>query len=511
MIAATHFDPVVGVDIHIIQPPGPVPPVPVPHPFIGMVIDPMEYAPIIGGTVKVNGMMRGVAGTGGKCLPPHIPIGGVFVKPPSNECEIFMGSQTVAFDGDPASRLGLPALSCHCIGMPSPPRKKPHTKPKSLELPTSFVLAVPKGPPVLIGGPPTISLMAMAMKFGMAVLGRALKKLRQMQKASKKWAGLSDKMRKAANKMLDKVPGGQKMKNAVSNGICKLTGHPVDVATGKVTTESVDIELPGPLPFRFARVWYSNSDYVGPLGHGWHHSYDLGLYEFPEGVVVRLPDGRFATFEPPTSGEAEFNRTEKLFLRRTAEAYEVETLDGLIYSFSWRGKEGEERPLREVRDPNGNRIELVREKDKLTAFIDSGGRRLPVVTDKSGRITEIRGPDPENPGETFPLVTFAYSKEDDLVEVLDALGHPFRYAYGNHLLLKETDRAGLSFYFMYDSDGPDAKCLRTWGDGDLYLRDLTYDAANRRTDRDQLARPQDRVRVERRRDSSPPRPTHWAA
>jgi RHS repeat-associated protein len=415
-----------------------------------------------------------------------------------------MGSSTVAFDGDPASLLGLPVLSCHCVGMPSPPRKKPHTKPKSLELPTTVVMAVPKGPPVLIGGPPTISLMAMAMKFGMAVLGRALKKLRKMQKASKKWKGLSDKMRKASNKILDKVPGGQKMKNAVSNGICKLTGHPVDVATGKVTTESTDIELPGPLPFKFSRVWYSNSDYVGPLGHGWHHSYDLGLYEFPEGLVVRLPDGRFATFEPPTFGDAEFNRTERLFLRRTADAYEVETLDGLIYSFSavgravpdnsakravgqsptYRnpdGEEGVERPLREVRDPNGNRIELVRENGKLTAFIDSGGRRLPVVTDKSGRIIAIHGPDPENPGQTFALVAFAYSKEGDLVEVGDALGHPFRYAYGNHLLLKETDRAGLSFYFMYDADGTDAKCLRTWGDGDLFLRDLTYDTVNRRT------------------------------
>ena len=73
MIAATHFDPVVGIDIHIVQPPGPVPPIPVPHPFVGMVIDPMEYAPYIGGTVMVNGMMRGTAGTGGKGIPAARP------------------------------------------------------------------------------------------------------------------------------------------------------------------------------------------------------------------------------------------------------------------------------------------------------------------------------------------------------------------------------------------------------------------------------------------------------
>ena len=47
------------------------------------------------------------AGTGGKNMPAHVPIGGVFVKPPSNECEIFMGSQTVTFDGDPASLIAV--------------------------------------------------------------------------------------------------------------------------------------------------------------------------------------------------------------------------------------------------------------------------------------------------------------------------------------------------------------------------------------------------------------------
>ena len=47
MPAAKHLDPILGLDIHIIQPPGPVPPLPIPHPHIGIVMDPMDYAPII--------------------------------------------------------------------------------------------------------------------------------------------------------------------------------------------------------------------------------------------------------------------------------------------------------------------------------------------------------------------------------------------------------------------------------------------------------------------------------
>ena len=41
--------------------PGPVPPVPIPHPYVGMLIDPFDYVPIVGSTVLINGMHRGQA------------------------------------------------------------------------------------------------------------------------------------------------------------------------------------------------------------------------------------------------------------------------------------------------------------------------------------------------------------------------------------------------------------------------------------------------------------------
>ena len=126
MPAAKHFDPVLGIDIHIVQPPGPVPPIPVPHPFIGFLFDPFDYVPILGATIMVNGVPRAIAGTNGRTVPGvHFPIGGTFVKPPANECEMFMGSSTVDFDGDAASYMALPALSCQDIGIAPPFRSNP--------------------------------------------------------------------------------------------------------------------------------------------------------------------------------------------------------------------------------------------------------------------------------------------------------------------------------------------------------------------------------------------------
>jgi uncharacterized Zn-binding protein involved in type VI secretion len=100
-----HFDPVMGIDIHVVVLPPSVP-TPMPHPHIAMIIDPMDYVPVMGAKVFIGGLPRGAAGTAGKSIP-HIPMGGPFVKPPTNEDEIFMGSTTVRAEGEPLSYIAL--------------------------------------------------------------------------------------------------------------------------------------------------------------------------------------------------------------------------------------------------------------------------------------------------------------------------------------------------------------------------------------------------------------------
>lgn len=466
MIAAKQFDPVVGIDIHIIQPPGPVPPVPVPHPFIGILLDPFDFAPIIGGTVMVNGIPRATAGTGGKCIPPHIPIGGVFVKPPGNECEVFMGSSTVLADGEPLSFLGMPALSCHDIGMPPPPRLKKKKVPKSLFLPTSVVLSVPAGAPVLVGGPPTVSMLALGMKAAMAGLGKAFKKLRKLQKASRRMKALSDKVHKAAKKAMDKLGVPPSVQNRVHRSICSVTGHPVDVATGKVFTERRDFELPGPIPLEWTRIWYSSSVYSGPLGAGWHHLYDMALLEDPAtgALAVRMSDGRAAAFPILRLGERSFNRQERYELFRDERGYGLLGLDHLTHRFSPLTETPVYHVLSSIEDRRGNRIEFHYDgRDRLSTIIDSAGRTLSLDYDEYDRIIAVDVP--------ARLASYRYGPGGELLEAIDALGHPVRYEYRNRLLARETNSVGLSFYFEYDSA---SRCTRTWGDGGIFDHRIEY-------------------------------------
>lgn len=486
-LAAKHFDLVLGVDIHIVQPPGTVPPMPIPHPFAGILFDPFDCLPIFGATVLINGLPRAQAGSAGLPIPSHIPIGGVFPKPPGNECELFMGSATVTAEGEPLGYMGLPVLSCSDIGMPpparppqspadlepdKPPKQKPNKQgPVSMVLPTSLVLSIPSSRPVDVGGPPTISLSAIGARAVMAAGAGALRKL----KNSKRGLEFSQRMHRRADRVLDRLGVAESTRHRVHKAVCSLTGHPVDVATGKVLTESVDIDLPGPLPLMFERTWYSTSIYRGPLGHGWHHGFDLALSIEDDLTVVRLADGRLLAAPGLAVGESWFDRRERLTLSRDARGWVLRDQQGLRHCFEAR-PEHERRGVVElsaVEDHSGNRIELHRDDHgRLLAFVDSGGRRLPVTCDEHGRIVEIRGPHPDpHRSDQHVLVRYVYDRAGDLVEVHDALGGVMRYAYADHLLSRETNRVGLSFHFEYDRE---ARCFATWGDGGIYARTLEY-------------------------------------
>ncbi|OJT23211.1 hypothetical protein BO221_20300 [Archangium sp. Cb G35] len=483
MLAVKHLDPVLGIDIHlIITPPGAV--VPIPHPHIGIIFDPFDYIPFIGATVKVNGLPRAQAGTGGIALPPHFPIGGVFAKPPGNEHETFMGSSTVVVDDEPFTYMTLPVLSCQDIGMPSPPRKRGPGA-KTLLLPTSIALSIPAGPPVFVGGPPTISMTGMASRLALGALMKGLKKVRKLQKGSRKMKDLSDRIHDAAAGVMDKVGLGKRARDRVHKTICTFTGHPVDVVTGRTVTETVDWELPGPIPLKFERNYSSSLSWRDSVvGHGWSHSLDLAVWEEEGRVVYRAEDGREIEFDTShlpmhrlSAGQQLYEPVNRLTLRRVREmGWEVESPDGLVHSMRAVSllHQGVCKVTR-THDRAG--FELIYEYDErglLEWVVDSAKRRLRLEHDTKGYLSRMWLPHPTQPG-LLPYNRYVYSEAGDLVEVHDALGHVTRYEYEEHLLTREQDRTGLSFYFEYMGHGPQARCSHTWGDGGIHDHRLLYD------------------------------------
>jgi len=105
--AAKQDDVIVAIDTHIVQPPGPVPPVPGPYPFNGIIDGALSA------NVTIEGMPAATLGSTATNTPPHIPIGGTFIKPPSNQGTIITGSATVTIGGRPAARAGDTAITCN--------------------------------------------------------------------------------------------------------------------------------------------------------------------------------------------------------------------------------------------------------------------------------------------------------------------------------------------------------------------------------------------------------------
>ncbi|HFK2920258.1 TPA: RHS repeat-associated core domain-containing protein [Stenotrophomonas maltophilia] len=476
-IAAKHFDPQLGIDIHMYA----VPPCPLPTPHIGLVLDPFDYIPFIGSTIKVNGVHRGTAGTGG--LDIHIPLGvwgpplAAPMGPQFDGEEIFMGSRTVSADGEPFSRLAMPVLDCNLAGMINPFRVKKPKKPlRAMSLPTGLNVAIPTS--VTVGGPPTVSWTALAFRAAFAGLG---------------------KLRKSAffRKKMDAFANWRRGKwGHLPSGFLKckvLRAEPVDIRDGSVVVSHQDFDIPGRLSFAWQRSYGSRrAGEPGQCGAGWQTPADIRLELLDDGSVWLSGPDQVAFFPelPPADGEAgailDFVDGARLLRRRGQ--WQVRFKSGLRYVFGGELPVGvsalpnpQSWPIERIEDAHGNHWRFERRDGHLVRIVESGigdlqGRFIEVEA-RHGRIDRMALHDPAT-GLVHPLVSYRYSGEGDLLAAVDALGAPRTFAYEQHRMVRHTDRVGLSFHYAFDAQG---RVVHSWGDGGLYDYHFEYDALLRET------------------------------
>ncbi|NSL88091.1 hypothetical protein ECE50_014685 [Chitinophaga sp. Mgbs1] len=463
LVSNKHFIPVIGLDIHFVILFGF--PVPLPHPYIGLVIDPMDYVPFMGATTKVNHVPRGKSDTSGKLVFLfHIPMGGPFLMAPmiGHESVNFYGSKKVMVEGNLMSPSGHMLMTCNDIGMPLSlsPGKKFIPIP-SLYLPTSYSIPLSFGKPVMVGGPfvPDWSgvLLNLIMSFGFGAAMKGLGKLGK--KALTKF-----------NKSLKNKIGSNKL----SKALCKKGFEPVDLIQGIVIYDGVDFELPGPVPLKWERSWNSDSPFEGLLGHGNHLCYDMRIAELPaeDATAVLLGDGRTAVFELlPYPGNSNYHRHEQLLLTRTdTETYTL---------FDYEERRNYHFNKLHPADTQYRLISITSETDDIISFhynggghllrvTDSVGRHLLISSDEKGCISEVIA---RHHGEERLLVSYAYNENGDLTEITDALQQTTYIHYRNHLMTKKTDRNGISFHWEYDAQ---QRCIHTYGDGGIMEGFLEY-------------------------------------
>jgi hypothetical protein len=339
----------------------------------------------------------------------HIPMGGPFAAPPiiGHDSKNFFGSNRVVAEGSYFSGAGYMVMSCNDVGMPLSvtPGKKFKPVP-TLYLPTSASIPIPAGPPVIVGGPyvPDLMgmLMALAMSFGFGALmkagGAAIKK------------GLT-KLNGLLKKKLGKT-------NSLSRMLCKMGFEPINLITGTVVYDGVDFELPGPIPIKWERSWYSDSSHEGLLGHGTHLSYDLSLHIFEEdnAIGVMLPDGRAVGF-PLLLAENEqfYHRSEKLTLTcKASRAYELfDHNTQLTYSFE-RLHKNVFKPKTLSNQAGLNIQFFYNRQHALCKMIDTAEREILLELDDANRITKVQA---QHKGLRRNLVEYEYNEAGDLIAI----------------------------------------------------------------------------------------------
>jgi uncharacterized Zn-binding protein involved in type VI secretion len=108
--AAKQGDKIMATDIHILMIPaaaGAPVPTPTPMPFNGMLTTGLST------DVFIEGKPAATVNSGAINQPIHIPAGGPFQKPPSNQGKILVGSTGVFINGKPAARQGDMCMTCN--------------------------------------------------------------------------------------------------------------------------------------------------------------------------------------------------------------------------------------------------------------------------------------------------------------------------------------------------------------------------------------------------------------
>ena len=277
-------------------------------------------------------------------------------------------------------------------------------------------------------------------------------------------------------------------------GRCPLTGHPIDVATGRLLTRAEEFTLRGPIPMVFERFYSSSwAERPSPVGYGWSHTLDERIWLERGKVVYKAGDGRgidFHTFHLPERrmrvGDEIFYPIDKLTLKCLGDGnWTITGSDGITRHFALLPGDRTASYLVEIRNRSARWVRFVYDNDRVLERVETSEGRAVRLEHERGVLRRLMVQNPDGEG-WYEQARYEYSAEGDLVRAVDSLGAAREYRYEEHLMIQEVDRDKVSFWFEYDGRDSTASCVRTWGsDGKgndrLFFRELTYDKQGNKT------------------------------
>ena len=481
--AGKHFDFVMGIDFHWTVTPLTWIPLPLPHAFVGVIFDPMDYIhfsiPIpsslqskdgptsipMGGSVMIYGRHKATTTTSvmGVAIPwAHLtgmfPVYLIVDKPMApHEGEVYYGSDTVLAQGcEMGGNQPQHVLTCWSppmglMPLPTMPGKIKKNPLAYFAFYSRFLklyVQINTGAPVLVGGtfkPHNYTLAEYAMRFAGMALMRGITK------------GLSKSL-KGFNHILQGKFGAS---NKFSKAMCRVGFEPVNFVTGEMSFEWEDFSLPGSTTLVCSHSWQSKSPFPNMFGRGIFSNVDLSIIAEDDNsfAVWKHPDELIPVHIPYLEvGDVPYYfREQKIWIERTSEQNWTILYKQVKYSYNY---------FRDITLHNTFRISSVENPDGTAwkyEYHNVTSNVLATITDQGGRqlLFDLHS-DKNHVGKVFyqyqdeydKLLEYDYDDRGNLTKVYDRNGKPIQFVYdAKDRVIERTNRNGQIYWWKYDEQG----------------------------------------------------------
>lgn len=485
-----HFDIVLAIDIHwTLIPPPPsfmLIPLPLPHPFVGIVFDVMDYLtftiPIpqfirnikpdlpegipMGGSIFVHGRHKATTTTSvmGVLIPFRhitslIPVYMIpFLQEAPHEGEVYYGAQTVLGQGSKMSGnqpqqvltcMGLPFGMTMLPAMPDKPKKNPLAYFAFYNNFSSLYIQINTGNPVLVGGafvPHVYTQGEMLMRFaGMALM-----------------RGLTKSLGKGVTKFNHFLQGKFGKTNPVSKALCKVGLEPVNFASGAMLFEWDDFEIEAGTPLKWENVWYSDRPYQhGMLGNGIFNSHDLYIVPDEEDEIAAWVHPEelqpMPIPVPPVGEELTYYKSQKIWQYRPNENTWIIRKGTDVYTY---------KRFSHITEGNIFKVIYIEYGDGTVREYEYEGRNIVLKSIKDVKsdftIETTIHPELKKITEVYYCfknkrdlqVRYTYDERGNLTHVWDIHKKAIVFEFDDqNRVIRRTNRNGMSYHWEYDKKG----------------------------------------------------------
>ncbi|MEU1017137.1 RHS repeat-associated core domain-containing protein, partial [Streptomyces sp. NPDC005898] len=259
----------------------------------------------------------------------------------------------------------------------------------------------------------------------------------------------------------------------------KGCGDPVDVATGQMFLDAIDVTLPGTLPLSFTRRVASGYRSGGWFGPTWTSTLDERLEIDADGIVLVTEDGMLLAYPHPAGPDAPVlpdSGPRRPLERLADDGYRLtDPLTGLTRHFTPPGPDDGVALLTRVSDRNHNTIDFDHDAQGAPQAIrHSGGYHLK-LTVEADRVTTLSLAGAAEDGSDAVLKRYGYT-DGNLTTVTDSSGLPLRFTYDERLRITAWEDTNNSRYdYAYDDQD---RCVAQGGEAGHMAHTFTHGLAD---------------------------------